>query len=98
MGIVPDSNNRVNMDRQSAPAPAPAEGVDVSLTGISPTKAKAGITATLSLLSEDETFCTKCKGRIDGLAVYVTRPRGERRQGYELVAIVHQACYEGEVG
>jgi hypothetical protein len=56
-----------------------------------------GTSATLTLLSEGETFCDECGKRVDGLAVYVTRERPERRSGYELTAIVHRECFRREM-
>ena len=57
-----------------------------------------GTSATISLLSEDTTYCDDCGEEIPGLAVYLTRERPERRSDYELVAIVHPECYGAEDG
>lgn len=71
--------------------------IRVNLAGIDPDLAKDEVIATLSLLSEGETFCDECGERIDELAVYVSRPRPHLRHGYEVVAIVHRECYSGDV-
>jgi hypothetical protein len=72
--------------------------IRVNMRGINIAEAKAGAMATLSLLSEGERFCDECGERIDGLAVYFTRPRPDLRDGYELVAITCPPCagYVGE--
>jgi hypothetical protein len=73
--------------------------IRVNLAGINPDLARAEVTATLSLLSEGTTYCAACKEEIPGLAVYFTRPRPDRRDGYDLVAITCPGCagYEGEL-
>jgi hypothetical protein len=76
-----------------------APNIRVNMAGIDLAEARAGATATLSLLPEDTTYCDDCKAEIPGLAVYFTRPRPDRRSGWEIVAITCPKCggYEGEV-
>jgi hypothetical protein len=76
-----------------------AENIRVNLAGIDLADARDGATATLSLLSEDTTHCDDCKEEITGLAVYFTRPRPDRRDGWEIVAVTCPGCggYDGEL-
>ncbi|MDP9457937.1 MAG: hypothetical protein M3Q49_04995 [Actinomycetota bacterium] len=70
------------------PAPAPvvnAKGTPLEL-------AAREVTATISVLSEDTTFCSVCGGLIIEKCVYLTKPKRSREQ-FELVAIVHPECY-----
>ncbi len=76
-----------------------AENIRVNMAGIDLAEARVGATVTLSLLSEDATYCDDCKAEIPGLAVYFTRPRRDRRTGWELVALTCPKCagYDGEL-
>ncbi len=54
-------------------------------------------TATVSILSEDTTYCDECGELIIEKCVYVTRPKRGREQ-FELVAITHPECYGTAAG
>lgn len=69
--------------------------INVNMVGIDLAETRAEATATLSMLSEDNT-CRDGRGEeIPGLAVYFTHPRPGHRDGYEIVAITC-AGYDGK--
>ncbi len=60
----------------------------VNLRGLPLDEVERIPTVTISLLSEGEHLCDLCGENIEGLAAYVTVPDGNRRDGFQEVALL----------